>query len=161
MAEVTAAAGKGDVPAIIQREAIAMRSRQDRKLQELLRIATGSLVVFLTIGTIAVAAADAIAPSTATVVLAFAGMIAVGLVVIQVMIASRWREGPKIEVLLEANERIRPSDDELRLALTRTMRVDHEGNQRTLRSVRAGVAVVLALAFLGLLTLLVGLQELV
>ena len=149
----------GAAPEIILDEAREMRSKQDRKLQSLLRIATGALVVFLSIGTIAVAASEALAPSTAIVVFIFAGALAVGLVVIEGMVSYRWQEGPDIDDLLDVYRTRQPASTPLRLALTVALSHDYHNNDKTLRHVRAGVAVIAALALVGLLLLLIGLHE--
>ena len=86
--------GVDRTPEIIQQQAAEMRAKQDSNLQRLLRTATGALIVFLSVGTIAVAADDELAPSTAIAVFVFAGIAAVGLTVVEIMVAHQWKEGP-------------------------------------------------------------------
>lgn len=150
----------GTTPEIILDEAREMRSKQDRKLQSLLRIATGALIVFLSIGTIAVAASEALAPSTAVVVFVVSGAVAAGLVIIEGMVSYRWQEGPDIEELLDVYRTRQPTSAQLRLALTIALNHDYGNNDKTLRHVRAGVAIISALAFVGLLILVASLHQL-
>ena len=105
------------------------------------------------------AASEAIAPSTAIVVFIFAGALAVGLVVIEGMVSYRWQEGPDIDELLDVYRTRQPDGTQLRLALTVALSHDYHNNDKALRHVRAGVAVIAALAFVGLLLLVAGLHE--
>lgn len=150
----------GETPAIIQSEAREMRSKQDRKLENLLRFATGALLVYLSIGTIAVAASDTHAPATAGVVFSFAGILALGLVIIGAIVSDRWKEGPDIKQLLSVYRTRQPTAAQLHIALTIALDDDYDNNHKTLRYVRAVVAVLAATAFFGLLILLAGLNEL-
>ena len=162
MSDFTAAneSDDGDTPAVIFDQAREMRSKQDHKLHSLLRIATGTLIVFLSIGTIAVAASEDLAPSTAVVVFSFAGVVATGLVGIEGIVSHRWREGPDIEKLLEIFRTHRPTGTQLRLALTVALNHDYKNNNETLRRVRIWITILTAVAFAGLLVLVAGLQEL-
>ena len=150
--------GVDRTPEIIQQQAAEMRAKQDSNLQRLLRTATGALIVFLSVGTIAVAADDELAPSTAIAVFVFAGIAAVGLTVVEIMVAHQRKEGPDVENLLEVYRIKDPSETEMRLALTVAMRLDYDLNARTIRRVRAGVATVVFTVFVGLLVLIAGMS---
>ena len=156
----TTPVGGDRAPEIIQQQATEMRTKQDNSLQRLLRIATGALIVFLSVGTIAVAADDQLAPSTAVVVFVFAGAAAVGLTIIEIMVAYRWKEGPDIDQLLDIYRGSHPSETDLRLALTIAMTIDYDLNDKTIRHVRAAAAAVALTVFVGLLILIAGLYEL-
>ena len=145
----------GGTPKIIQDEAQAMRAKQDRRLQGMLRIAAGALIAFLSIGTIAVAASDDLAPATAVVVFG------VVLVIIEAIVAYRWKEGPDIAKLPRVYRRRKPSEPSLRIGLVVALRKDYDNNDQTLRTVRGLVLLQAVVAFGGLIVLLLGLLELV
>ena len=65
----------GSTPELILNEARELRRKQDSRLQGLQRLAAAALITLLSAGTIAVAAADDLAP--ATVVVVFGAAIAV------------------------------------------------------------------------------------
>ncbi len=151
----------GGTPEIIQSEAQAMRAKQDRRLQGLLRIAAGALIAFLSIGTIAVAASDDLASATAVVVFGVAAVLGIVLVAIEAIVAYRWKEGPDIAKLLRVYRRRRPSEPSLRIGLVVALRKDYDNNDRALRTVRGLVLLQAVIAFGGLIVLLLGLLELV
>ena len=141
----------GGTPEIILHEAQAMRAKQDRRLQGMLRIAAGALIAFLSVGTIAVAASENLAPATAVVVFGVAGVLGAVLVAIEAIVAYKWKEGPDIAKLLRLYRRRRPTEQGLRIGLVAALRKDYDNNDRTLRTVRGLVLLQAVAAFGGLL----------
>lgn len=150
----------GNTPEIILHEARDKRSKQDGHLQGMRRIAAGALIAFLSVGTIAVAASEQLAPSTAVVVFTFAGLLTVVLVAIEAIISYKWQEGPTIARLRKVYRRRRPTAAQMQLGLINSLNSDYIANKRVLNRVRALVLGQTAIALVGLLILLLAFREL-
>ena len=148
----------GDPTELILDHAREKRFQQDAQLQGLLRVATGALVVVLSAGTIAVAASEALAPSTAVVVLSFACILGLNLLCIE-FIAHRWKDGPRIRRLLDVHRLHRPTLPQLQDALGSALDEDHEYNDKTLRRLRWLVLLQAAVVFAGLVILVTEFRE--
>lgn len=149
----------GTTPRMILEEAREKRSKQDRQLQALLRLATGALIVVLSAGTIAVAVSQDLAPHAAVVVFGTALLLGLNLVVIEI-VAHSWEDGPSIDRLVTLYRHRRPNPQQLQVGLITWIRRDYNHNDKTLGRIRRLVALQALIAFAGILVLLRGFYEL-
>ncbi len=146
---------------LILREQRELRDKQDAKLRALLRLAGGTLTVFLTTGTIAVAVfKDDLAVLTAIIVFVVALVLGLSMIPIE-GIAHRWQAGPDVDDLLKLFHQPRRTPEELVLALVIAARDDYRRNDAALRRTRGLVAIQACMAFSGIAVLLGGLVAVV
>lgn len=140
--------------ALILAEVRELRQKQDRRLTALHTLSNAVLGAFLTVGTIAVAAAGSTAGSAAAAVVLV--VLALVLSAAATQRASRsWLEGPDVDELVRVyHPNKRGLREKLQIDLIHTLEDHRQRNEEALRNVRSWLRVQVMVACIGAVLLL-------
>ena len=150
------------IPSLILHESRDRRDKQDARLHSLRLLSRGALIALLSVGAIAVAASETLAPLILGFVLSLAIALTLVVCFIEVSAIGSWRDGLKIGALLEdfhrpgRPERTVPA---LQMALINRAKEDYEHNEKVLGRVIAAISAQAAITIAALLTLVLGFGE--
>ena len=151
------------MPSLILHACRERRDKQDAKLHSLRLLSRGALIALLSIGAIAVAASETLAPVTLSFVLFLAIGLTLAVCWIEFLAIGRWHDGPKIGELWEDYYRPgRPprTAAALQSALIVGTKEDYEHNEGVLRWVLVAISLQAGLTIGALATLAWGFREL-